>query len=224
MASSSNNTMAAGVEGHSTNRPHLFEGSNYKFWSNHMSIFMQSYDYEMWDIVLDGLHVPMKKKVESEELELKLQNEWTKVEVKKVQVNFKAINTVRCTLNPTKFNRILTCKTAKEIWDKLKVTYEGTSQVKESKIALLSNQYEMFKIQPNGIITSWFDRYTTIVNQLNQLGRVILKDELVKRLLRSLSKTWRSTIIAIRKAKNLKKNSLDKICGSLLTTSKKLIK
>ena len=117
------------------------------------------------------------------------------MEVKKVQVNFKAINTLHCALNPTKFNRISTCKTAKEIWDKLKVTHEGTSHVKESKIALLSNQYEMFKMQANESITSWFDRYTTIVNQLNQLGRVIPEDEMVKRLLRSLPKSWRSTVV-----------------------------
>ena len=41
----------------------------------------------------------------------------------------------------------------------------------------------MFKLQANENITSWFDRYTTIVNQLNQLGRVIPEDEMVKRLL-----------------------------------------
>ena len=52
--------MAAGVEGHSTNRLFLFDGSNYQFWSNRMSIFMRSYDYEMWDVVLDGPYVPMK--------------------------------------------------------------------------------------------------------------------------------------------------------------------
>ena len=71
----------------------------------------------------------------------------------------------------------------------MKVTYEGTFQVKEPKIALLSNQYEMFKMQPNESITSWFDQYTTIVNQLNQLGRVIPEDELLKRLLMSLHKS-----------------------------------
>ena len=115
------------------------------------------------------------------------------------------------------FNRISICKTAKEIWDMLKVTHERTSQVKESKIALLSNQYEMFKMQANESITSWFDRYTTIVNQLNQLGRVIPEDEMVKRLLRSLPKSWRSTVVAIREAKDLNKISLDEIYGSLLT-------
>ena len=74
----------------------------------------------------------------------------------------------------------------------------------------------MFKMQENEIITSWFDRYTTIVNQLNQLGRVIPKDKMVKRLLRSLPKSWRSTVVAIREAKDLNKISLDEIYGSLL--------
>ena len=72
----------------------------------------------------------------------------------------------------------------------------------------------MFKMQPNKSIISWFDRYTTIFNQLNQLIKVISKDEMVKRLLRSFPKTWRSTIVAIRKVKDLSKISLDEICGS----------
>ena len=154
-----------------------------------MSIFMQSYDYKMWDVVLDGPYVPMKTKMGSVDLKPKLRSEWSESKIKKVQINFKAINTLHCALNPTKFNRISICKMAKKIWDKLKVTHEGTSQVKESKIALLSNQYEMFKMQANESVTSWFNRYTTIVNQLYQLGRVILKDEMVKRLFRSLSES-----------------------------------
>ena len=54
------------------------------------------------------------------------------------------------------------------------------------------------------------------MNQFNQLGRVILEDEMVKRLLRSLLKSWRSKMVAIREAKDLNKISLDEICGSLL--------
>ena len=215
MASSSTNAMAVGVEGHSTNRPPLFHGSNYQFWSNRMSIFMRSYNYKMWEIVLDCSYVPMKTGMGVEVLVPKLRSEWSEWEVKKVQVNFKAINTLHCALNPTKFNRISMCKTTKEIWDRLKDTHKGTSQVKESKIALLSNQYEMFKMQANESITSWFDRYTIIINQLNQLGRVIPKDEMVKRLLRSFPKSWRSIVVAIREVKDLNKILLDEICGSL---------
>ena len=84
MTSSSINTLATGVEGHSTNRPPLFNGTNYQFWSNHMSIFMRAYDYEMWDVMLDDPYVPMKTKAGSEVLEPKLRSEWTELEIKKV--------------------------------------------------------------------------------------------------------------------------------------------
>ena len=75
MASSSINTVAAGVEGHSTNRLLLFDGSNYQFWSNRISIFIRAYDYEMWDVVLDGPYIPMKTKTESEVIEPKIRSE-----------------------------------------------------------------------------------------------------------------------------------------------------
>ena len=80
-----------------------------------MSIFMRSYDYKMWDVVLDGSYVSMKTRTGSEILEPKLKSEWSETEMKKVQVNFKAINTLHCALNPTKFNRISTCTITKEI-------------------------------------------------------------------------------------------------------------
>ena len=109
MATSSNST-AVGMEGHSINRPPLFDGNNYQFWSNRMSIFMRSFDYEMWDIVMECPYVPTKSKGTNQELEPKSTNEWTDAELKKVQMNFKAINTLHCSLNATEFNRISTCK------------------------------------------------------------------------------------------------------------------
>ena len=76
---------------------------------------MGSYDQIDLLLRLSVLDEPMKTKIESEALEPKLRSEWTEIEVKKVQLNFKAINTFHCTLNPTEFNRISTCTIAKEI-------------------------------------------------------------------------------------------------------------
>ena len=52
--------------------------------------------------MLDGPYVPMKTRTGNEALEPKLRSEWLEIEVKKVQVNFKAINTLHCALNLTK--------------------------------------------------------------------------------------------------------------------------
>ena len=91
-----------------------------------MSIFMRSYNYEMWDVVLDGPYIPMKTGTGIKASILKLRSEWSESKVKTVQVNFKAINTLHCALNPIECNRISTCKTTKEIWDKLKIQLNST--------------------------------------------------------------------------------------------------
>jgi hypothetical protein len=49
-----------------------------------------------------------------------------------------------CALDANEFNRISACESAREMWDKLEVTYEGTIQVKESKISRLIHEYELF--------------------------------------------------------------------------------
>ena len=71
--------------------------------------------YLTWNVVVNDLFVHMRKIRGSEELEPKQKSEWTNGEVKKIQINFKAINTLHCAINPTEFNRISTCKTTKEI-------------------------------------------------------------------------------------------------------------
>ena len=66
------------------------------------------------------------------------------------------------------------CSTAKEIWDKLEVTYEGTSRVKESKINLLVTQYKVFNMDESEIITQMYSRFTNIINRLKALGKSTL--------------------------------------------------
>ncbi|WRX08487.1 zinc finger protein [Theobroma cacao] len=72
-------------------------------------------------------------------------------------------------------------------------------------------------MEPSEDITSMFDRFTNITNKLSQLSKLILEHELVKRLLRSLLKSWKPKVTAIKEAKDLNIITLDEICGSLLT-------
>ncbi|MQL72682.1 hypothetical protein Taro_005017 [Colocasia esculenta] len=47
-------------------------------------------------------------------------------------------------LDGKEFNRISACKTTKEMWDKLRLTYKGKDKVKETRIDILVTQYEKF--------------------------------------------------------------------------------
>ena len=106
-----------------------------------------------------------------------------------LQSNAKAMNILYCALDPNEFNRISSCESAKEIWDRLEVTYEGTNQVKESKINILVHSNELFRMKSDESITEMFTRSTNIVNVLKSLGKVYPNSEHVRKILRLLPKT-----------------------------------
>ena len=59
------------------------------------------------------------------------------------QLKAKAMHTPFCLLDVNENNRVSLCENAKEVRDKLQVTYKGTNQVKEIKIGMLTRDYEL---------------------------------------------------------------------------------
>ena len=96
-------------EGNSTTRPPLFNGNNYGYWKARMTIFLQSMDYELCDVIEKGPYIPMKKCEES--LVEKLKSEWDDTDKKRISINARAMNTLFCALSMEEFNRIQSCKT-----------------------------------------------------------------------------------------------------------------
>ncbi len=188
-------------EGQSTNRPPLFNGTNYTYWKARMRIFIQALDYELWYIITRGPHTPTIS-IEGTIIP-KPEMDWNENDRRLAQLNAKGINILYCSLDVSEFNRISRCISAKEIWDKLEVTHEGTNQVKESKINILVHKYELFKMESTESITKMFTRFTEIINRLKSLGKSYTNSELVRKILRFLPRVWEAKVTAIQEAKDL---------------------
>ena len=106
-------------------------------------------------------------------------------------------------LSPNEYNKVSLCDNAKEILDTLAITHEGINQVKESKISMLTLDYEMFKMKLKERIKEMSDRFTDIVNGLKGLGKVYPNKEMVKKMLNSLPKSWEAKVTIIEESKNL---------------------
>ncbi|XP_070021546.1 uncharacterized protein [Nicotiana sylvestris] len=122
-------------------------------------------DYQLWDIVIDGPLATMKKNAEG---------------------NAKAKKWLVCELGSDEYSRIQSCTTAKEIWDTLQVPHEGIPQVKRYRRTLLYSQYENFTIKEGETIQEMYTRFTILTNELKSLGRVILKEDKVEKILTRL--------------------------------------
>ena len=111
---------------------------------------MIAQDFDLWQLVVNGPHIPIKI-VKNVEIEKEIK-EYNEIDKKLIKMNANAMNILYCGLDPNEYNRISSCESAKEIWDKLEVTHEGTNQVKKSKINLLVQTYEMFKMSSMNLL------------------------------------------------------------------------
>src|SRR5262249_20058406 len=196
----------SGLEGQSTSRPPLFDGTNYAYWKTRMTIFLKASGYFVWKTIEDGPYVATTT-----------EEEWDDTVIKKMSLDSIATNILYCGLSPQEFNRVQLCKNAKEIWEKLEVTYEGTSQVKATKVSLLTHKYELFKMEEGETINDMFTRFSSILNELKGLGKEYKNAEVVRKILRCLPYSWSPKVTAIEEAKDLDKLTLDELMGSLIT-------
>jgi hypothetical protein len=131
------------VEGQSTNRPPLFNSSDYSYWKTRMTTYIKGQDYLIWKIIVNGPHVPTKI-VEEQEIP-KQETEWDENDVKLIELNYKAMNCLYCAFDSKEFDEISSCNSAKEIWERLEATYEEASQ--ESKTNMLVHDHKLPQIE-----------------------------------------------------------------------------
>ncbi|VFQ90762.1 unnamed protein product [Cuscuta campestris] len=202
-------------EGQSTSRPPLFDGTNYLYWKERMRIYIPSTNFQLWLVIKNSEETPMKKV--GEKLVPKTEDEFDAEDIKKVENYAKAINMLYCAVNPDDYHKISCCTTAKEKWDKLEVTYEGTDQVREAKIDFRTQEYEMFRMKEGEKIDDMFDRFSKIINDLHALKKTYANKDLVRKILLSLTPEWRSKADAIYESIGVSNVTIDGLRGNLKT-------
>ncbi|XP_019257752.1 PREDICTED: uncharacterized protein LOC109235966 [Nicotiana attenuata] len=88
-----------------------------------------------------------------------------------VQVNNKARKLLYNAIRGEEYEKIYSCNTTKEMWDKLEVTYEGTSKVKETHISMLVHDYELFQMKEIEYIEEMFSIFNKIISDLKAFGK-----------------------------------------------------
>lgn len=143
------------------------------------------------DIILDCPYV-LVKKVKEEEIKrmvLKNKREYNDEYRRKIEKNYKANKLLVCRIRSNTYNRTLAYENAKEIWDFLRTAYEGTTDVKNSKVDMMTTQYETFTIKEGETIQEMHIRFTFITTELYCLGEVILVYKQVREILGVLPKS-----------------------------------
>ena len=121
-------------QGLSTNRPPLFTGKNYAYWSVRMKCNIMSLGWKVWAATAKEYKIDDQAPTYPEELG-------------QYEGNDKALNEILSGLTNFVFTKVMRCKAAKQDWDKLNIIYEGASKVKASKLQTYRGHFESIKMK-----------------------------------------------------------------------------
>ena len=188
----------------SLNAPPYFDGSNYAFWKVRMRAFLCSIDESVWDAIDIGWTRPEAAKSTWDEAALAVSN-----------ANNKALNTIFYGVSPDEFHRISHITVAKEVWEILETTYEGTKKVKDTKLQMLTTRFEEFKMSEDESFDSFYSKLNEVVVSKFNLGENMDNSKIVRKILRSLPESFRAKVTAIEKSKDLNDIKVQELIGSL---------
>ncbi|XP_010474203.1 PREDICTED: uncharacterized protein LOC104753683 [Camelina sativa] len=151
---------------------------------------------EAWFAVEDGWTEPMVKNDEGESM-AKPRKQWTAEEKTEAKHNSQAFSVIFNSLPLDQFNSVQGCVAAKEAWDILQVIFEGTSNVKRTRLNNLASDFENLSMEEGETIASYNSRLSAIAQEAVIMGKRYKDKKLVKKFLKSIPDKFqphRSTI------------------------------
>ena len=203
----------------------VLKKTDFSTWKIKMLMFLEATNPDYIDRINDGPHEPRKLVPSAvvdgveipEHYVAKDKFEWTAEEKADVLKDAKVRNILHNSLDEVLSNRVITCKTAKEIWDALEVQCQGTVAIKKNRRTLLIQEYEQFEAKADESLTEVYDRFLSLLNELSLVGKVYDSEDSNTKFLRALTEDWDTQTSILRHHYDLNEISLDEIYGMLKT-------
>jgi hypothetical protein len=173
-------------EGGFVNRPPLLDGSNYDYWKSRMSAFLKSNDSRTWKAVLKGWEHPVALDEDGNRTIVLKPEEWTAAEDEPALGNSKALNALFNGVDKNIFRLIKQCTVAKDAWEILKTSREGTIKEKSVSLQFLTTKFENLRTMKDESVHDYHLNILDIANTFDSLGEKISDEKFVRKIHRSL--------------------------------------
>ena len=171
-----------------------------------MRAFLQSLDEKVWQAMEIGWTKPKEAPAD-----------WDNAKIKAANFKSRALNALFSAVTNEEFKKISFIETTKKAWTILQTTYEGTKDVKDSKLQSLTTSFEEIKMEEDELFDEFSTKLKDIVNSAFNLEETILKSKIMRKVLRYLPERFHAKITAIDESKDIDKILLTKLVGNLQT-------
>ena len=96
----------------------------------------------------------------------------------------------------------------------METMYEGTKKVKDTKLQMLTTQFEELRMSEDESFDSFYSKLNEVVISKFNLGGKIEDSKVVRKILRSLPEGFRAKVTAIEESKDLDEIKVQELIGS----------
>ncbi|GLU17722.1 hypothetical protein SLE2022_340780 [Rubroshorea leprosula] len=183
----------------------VFAGQNYTVWAVKMKAYLRA--FELWEVVeTDRQPAPLPPNATLAQI---------KRHSEEVAKRYKALTCLHSAVTDEIFNRIMTCETAKEAWDKLKVEFQGDNKARQMEVLNLKREFALIRMKDTETVKEFSDRLTKVVNKIRLQGEELSDKAVVEKVLVSLPEKFEHKISSLEDSKDLSQFSLTELVNAL---------
>ncbi|KAJ0847396.1 putative RNA-directed DNA polymerase [Helianthus annuus] len=190
-----------------------FDG-DYDHWSLVMETLLRS--KEFWCVIESEIREPR----EGETLSTAQKTQLDALKLK----DLKARNYLFQSIDKQILRTMTQKESAKQIWDAMKVKYQGNSRVKRAQLQRLRREFEVLEMKEGENVSDYFNRVMVVANDMRNYGEDMTDVKIVEKILRSLTESYNFVVCTIEESKDIDTLSLDELQSSLLVHEQKLKK
>ncbi len=176
------------------------DGTCYNQWKHCMKRYLYSISLEVWQVVCDVVEF------------LDEDEQPTSDQLQKIYRNAQVISILTSSIDKEEFNRVDGLDVAKDVWNTLRMTHEGSRHVRKVKMEMLEGQLNRFIMYDDETPHEMFNRLKKLVNKARSLG----SKKWIERLMRAYTLINYNVVALIRQDQTYKKMSSNDTLGRII--------
>jgi hypothetical protein len=187
-----------------------FDG-DYDHWKMVMENLLRSREY--WFVVENGYTLHREGEVQTDAQKKTLDDLKLK--------DLKAKNYLFQSFDKSILRTITKKDTSKQLWDSMKMKYQGNDRVRRAQLNRLRREFEVLAMKQGESVNVYFGRVMTIANDMRNCDEDMTDVKIVEKILRTLTEKWNYIVCSIEEANDVDTLTVDALQSSLLVHEQK---
>ncbi|GJU46208.1 ribonuclease H-like domain-containing protein [Tanacetum coccineum] len=191
----------------------ILKKGEYDIWAMKMEHYLSHTDYPIWEVIQKG-NGPVSVSTDTNGV-IKVLPPKTAEEILARERERKARTTLLMALPEDHLAKFHKMTDAKDMWDAIKSRFGGNDESKKMQKYILKQQFEGFSVSNSEGLHKGYDRFQSLLSQLEIHGAGVSTEDANQKFLRSLPSSWSQVSLVMRTKPGVDSLSIDDLYNNL---------